>query len=74
MLAKIGGLTALIGLGTYHRRRLLPRLETDGRVALRRSVRREIVVFAVVLLVAARLAHVPAPEAMAALAIRGGSP
>lgn len=67
VLAKISGLSALIGLGAYHRLRLLPRLDAGSGAPLRRSVRREIVVFAVVLLVAARLAHVPPPEAVMAL-------
>lgn len=71
VLAKTGGLAALVGLGAYHRLRLLPRLEAGSGEALQRSVRREIVVFAVVLLVAAWLAQVPPPEAAAF--VQGGT-
>ncbi len=63
VLVKVAGLAILIGLGAYHRLRLMPRLEAGSGVALRRSVRREIVVIAVVLLIAARLAYEPPPMA-----------
>jgi copper transport protein len=68
VLAKAGALATLVALGAFHRFRLLPRLGAGSAPTLRRSVRREILVFAVVLLVAAWLAQVPPPDAgMAAL-------
>ena len=71
-MAKAGGLGALVALGAFHRFRLLPRLGAEGSPALRRSVRREILVFAVVLLVAAWLAQVPPPDAGSAALLEGG--
>ncbi|MGH7564802.1 MAG: copper resistance protein CopC, partial [Gemmatimonadota bacterium] len=71
VLAKAAGLATLIGMGAYHRRRLMPRLDAGSGEALRRSVRREIVMFAVVLLIAARLAYVPPPETVLALILEG---
>jgi putative copper export protein len=68
VLAKAGALATLVALGAFHRFRLLPRLGAGSAPTLRRSVRREILVFAVVLLVAAWLAQVPPPDpGMAAL-------
>ncbi len=72
VLLKAAGLAILIGVGAYHRLRLMPRLDASSGEALRRSVRREIVILAVVLLIAARLAYEPPPEAIMAL-IRGGA-
>ena len=72
VMAKAGGLGALVALGAFHRFRLLPRLGAEGSPALRRSVRREILVFAVVLLVAAWLAQVPPPDAGSAALLEGG--
>ncbi|MGH7549428.1 MAG: copper resistance protein CopC [Gemmatimonadota bacterium] len=72
VLLKAAGLAILIGVGAYHRLRLMPRLDAGSGEALRRSVRREIVILAVVLLIAARLAYEPPPEAIMAL-IRGGA-
>lgn len=71
VLAKTGGLAALVALGAFHRFRLLPRLDAGGAPALRRSVRREILVFAVVLLVAAWLAQVPPPDPGSAPLLEG---
>jgi putative copper export protein len=71
VLAKAGGLAALVALGAFHRFRLLPRLDAGSAPTLRRSVRREILVFAVVLLVAAWLAQVPPPDAGSAALMEG---
>lgn len=71
LLAKVAGLLLLLGFGAYHRLRLLPRIRREPAAEelgvepaaerLRRSVRREVAVVLVVLLVAAVLAHVPPP-------------
>jgi putative copper export protein len=73
VLAKAGGLAALVALGAFHRFRLLPHLDSGGAPTLRRSVRREILVFAVVLLVAAWLAQVPPPDAGSAALLEGAA-
>ena len=73
VLAKAGGLAALVALGAFHRFRLLPRLDAGSAPTLRRSVRREILVFAIVLLVAAWLAQVPPPDAGSATLIEGAA-
>ncbi|HEX6575899.1 MAG TPA: copper resistance protein CopC [Gemmatimonadaceae bacterium] len=62
LLAKIAGLGVLFAFGAYHRSRLLPRLATEGTaIALRRSVRAEIAVMIVVILIGGFLAYVPVP-------------
>jgi putative copper export protein len=71
VLAKAAGLAVLVALGAFHRFRLLPRLDAGSAPTLRRSVRREILVFAVVLLVAAWLAQVPPPDAGSAALLEG---
>jgi copper transport protein len=60
--AKIAGLLVLVGFGAYHRYALLPRLtpaEPGGGVALGRSVRSEIAVMTLVILIGGLLAYVP---------------
>lgn len=60
--AKIAGLLVLVGFGAYHRYALLPRLipaEPAGGVALGRSVRGEIGVMLLVILIGGLLAYVP---------------
>lgn len=71
VLAKAAGLVVLVALGAFHRFRLLPRLDAGSAPTLRRSVRREILVFAVVLLVAAWLAQVPPPDTGSAALLEG---
>jgi len=62
LLAKSAGFAALIGFGAYNRFRLIPALrEAEGHPALRRSVRLELGVMIVVVLVAVALAQVPPP-------------
>lgn len=73
VLVKAGGLASLVAIGAYHRLRLMPRLEEGRAPDLRRSVRREIVVMALVLLVAAWLAQVPPPEAAPATVLTGAA-
>ncbi|MCL7970500.1 MAG: copper resistance protein CopC/CopD [marine benthic group bacterium] len=62
VLAKWGGLAALIGFGAFHRLRVLPRLAEsgDGR-GLRRTVRVETIVMLAVVMLAAWLARVSPP-------------
>jgi putative copper export protein len=63
VLAKAAGLAGLVGFGAWNRRRLLPRLESDGDpAALRRSTRRELALMLAVSLVAGLLAYVPPPS------------
>lgn len=73
VLVKAGGLASLVAIGAYHRLRLMPRLEEGRAPDLRRSVRREIVLMALVVLVAAWLAQVPPPEAAPATVLTGGA-
>lgn len=74
LLAKAMGLAALVALGAFHRFRLLPRVDEGSGSTLRRSVRREILVFAVVLLFAAWLAQVPPPAPGSAAPLEGAAP
>lgn len=60
VIAKIIGLLILIGYGAYHRYSLLPRLNESGS-ALSASVRQEIAVMTIVILVGGFLAYVPPP-------------
>jgi copper transport protein len=60
ILAKVAGLAALIAFGAYHRFRLLPAAtHVDGPAKLTRSVRVELTLAAVVMVVAAVLSHTP---------------
>lgn len=63
-LAKIAGLVVLVGFGAFHRYRVLPRLERDatmpGRFAV--SLRGEVVVMFVVVLLGGLLAYVSPPR------------
>jgi copper transport protein len=65
-LAKVAGFLVLVAFGAYHRQRMVPRLAAAARTAsdvgtLRASVRREIVVMAVVIMLGGLLAYVPPP-------------
>ncbi len=63
VLAKGAGFGALVGFGAYNRFRLIPALDEAGAGAsrLRRSVRFELIVVLVVVLVAVALSQVPPP-------------
>jgi copper transport protein len=63
LLAKSAGFGALVAFGAYNRFRLIPMLSTaeDSGRPLRRSVRFELVVMIVVVLVAVALGQVPPP-------------
>lgn len=71
LLAKVVGTAVLLAFGARHRFRSIPRLaaaeasaagrEPTAGNALRRSVRREVGVMVVVLLIAGLLAHLPLP-------------
>lgn len=62
VLLKIAGVLILIAFGAYHRSRLLPSLaDADAGIRLRESVRFEIGVFTLVVLLGGLLAYLPAP-------------
>lgn len=62
VLAKMIGLAILVGLGAYNRFGLLPKLDaTDGPRNLSRSVRVEIVVLTMIILIGGFLAYEPTP-------------
>jgi copper transport protein len=59
---KIVGLVILIGLGIYNRFRLVPRVESvDAQRKLSRSVKLEIAIMTVVILISGFLAYEPTP-------------
>jgi len=62
-IAKIVGLLGLVAFGAYHRYRVLPRLPADATAAgrLASSLRGEVALFAVVVLLGGLLAFVPPP-------------
>jgi putative copper export protein len=62
VIAKIIGLLILVGYGAYHRYSLLPRLNESGS-ALSASVRQEIGVMTIVILIGGFLAYVAPPPA-----------
>jgi copper transport protein len=63
-LIKIVGILALIGLGAFNRFLLLPAVEDSGtRPALTRTVRQEIAIVIVLILVGGFLSYVPTPPA-----------
>jgi copper transport protein len=61
VLAKVCGMLTLVAFGAYHRYRVLPALAHDAREAERFAVtlKRELAVFAVVVLLGGLLAYVP---------------
>jgi copper transport protein len=62
VLAKMIGLAILIGFGAYNRYGLLPQLDaTDGPKKLSRSVRMEIAVLTMIILIGGFLAYEPTP-------------
>jgi copper transport protein len=61
-LIKMIGVLALIGLGAFNRFILLPVVdESDARPALTRTVRQEIAIVIVLILIGGFLAYVPTP-------------
>lgn len=68
VVAKIVGLLILIGYGAYNRYRMLPQFAAGGEVRLRRSVRQEIFIISLLVLIGGFLAYVPPPPASAASA------
>lgn len=64
VLLKVLGLTLLVGAGAYNRFGLLPRLDESGATSkLSRTVRNEIVIVTIVILIGGFLAYVPTPPA-----------
>ena len=64
VLAKVTGLGVLVLFGAYHRYRVMPRLTESGDcVRMARSVTREVMVMAIVVLVGGLLAYIPPPAA-----------
>jgi copper transport protein len=62
VLLKVLGLVLLVGAGAYNRFGLLPRLDESGATSkLSRSVRNEIVIVSMVILIGGFLAYVPTP-------------
>jgi copper transport protein len=62
VLAKVVGLAILVGFGAYNKFRLLPRLDvSDTPRRLSRSVRQELVIVTIVILIGGFLAYVPTP-------------
>ena len=62
VLAKVVGLTILVGFGAYNKFRLLPRLDDpDAPKRLTRSVSQELVIMTIVILIGGFLAYVPTP-------------
>jgi putative copper export protein len=62
VLAKVIGLAILVGFGAYNKFRLLPRLDdSDTPRRLTRSVRQELVIVTIVILIGGFLAYVPTP-------------
>jgi copper transport protein len=62
VLLKVLGLALLVGFGVYNRFGLLPRLDESGATSkLSRSVRNEIVIVTLVILIGGFLAYVPTP-------------
>jgi putative copper export protein len=61
VLAKVFGMLILAAFGAHHRFRVLPALARDARISERFTVtlRRELVVFAIVVLLGGLLAYVP---------------
>lgn len=64
-LAKVAGLFVLVGFGWHHRYRVLPRFATDPRAPVRflSTLRVEVVVMCLVILLGGVLAYVPPPAA-----------
>ncbi|MBC7789209.1 MAG: copper resistance protein CopC/CopD [Anaerolineae bacterium] len=64
VLLKVLGLVLLVGAGAYNRFALVPRLEEPGTTSrLSRSVRNEIVIVSIVILIGGFLGYVPTPPA-----------
>lgn len=62
VLAKMMGLAILVGFGTYNRYGLLPGIDAAGATTrLARSVKQEIAVVSIVILIGGFLAYVPTP-------------
>jgi len=64
-LAKTAGLLVLVGFGAYHRQRVMPGVSgahpAPHTVVLRSSVRRELIIMSIVILLGGLLAYVPPP-------------
>jgi copper transport protein len=62
VLAKVAGLGALVLFGAHHRYRVMPRIrESSDCMRLAHSVKREVAVMAVVILLGGVLAYIPPP-------------
>ena len=62
LIGKFAGLAALAAFGAYHRYRLIPSLTDENAGTLNRSVRREIAVMMLVVILGGFLAYVPTPQ------------
>ena len=74
VIAKMTGLAILIGFGAYNRYALLPGLDTTGGTRnLSRSVKIEIVVLAMIILIGGFLAYQPTPPRPTQIGQAGGA-
>ncbi len=62
LLGKVAGLAALAAFGAYHRYKLVPGLTVSNGGMLQRSVKREIAVMILVVMLGGFLAYVPTPH------------
>ena len=62
LTGKVAGLLALAGFGAYHRYVILPRIAASGVASLQRSVRREIALMILVVILGGLLAYLPIPS------------
>jgi copper transport protein len=66
IMAKVSGLLILAAFGAHHRYRLMPQMQAGGEtLPFIRSVRKEILVMVLVVMIGGFLAYVPVPEAHA---------
>jgi copper transport protein len=74
-LIKMAGLAVLIGLGAFNRFLLLPAIEDSSvRPALFRTVRQEIAIVLILIVIGGFLAYVPTPLAAKAISLQTGQP
>jgi len=68
VIAKILGLLILIGYGAYNRYSVLPQYSSGGDARLRRSMRQEIVIMSLLIMIGGFLAYIAPPPAPASSA------
>ncbi len=76
VIAKIVGLLILIGYGAYNRYAVLPQYSAAGDAKLQRSMRQEIVIMSILILIGGFLAYIappPAPSAASSASVTRGA-